>query len=101
MNVAAPSFGVSAAPESTIRAPSGPPIQFHQGAPRIAASAGGAGCTSAITIRAVAIVPRIEKKAAYRGSCRLIRSPALAEACRAMHAPAPIASTNHTISISL
>ena len=64
MKAAAPSLGASAAPASTISAPSGPPIQFHHGAARIAATAGGLGRIASITSTAVAIVPQIEKKAA-------------------------------------
>lgn len=47
IKAAAPSFGVSAAPAKTINAPSGPPIQFHHGAERIAFNEGGEGLKKA------------------------------------------------------
>ena len=64
MKAAAPSRGVRVAPASTIRAPSGPPIQFHHGAARMAAAGGGAGRITSMNATAVRIVPQIEKKAA-------------------------------------
>src|ERR1043165_373473 len=94
INAAAPRRGVNAAPESTISAPSGPPIQFHQGAERIAAAVGGAGRMMSITMTPVMIVPQIEKNVAQRASFRLVRNDALAAAWIEMHAPAIVAKNN-------
>lgn len=43
MKAAAPSRGMRAAPDSTIIAPNGPPIQFHQGVDRMVANGGTGG----------------------------------------------------------
>src|SRR5436190_1552377 len=91
MNAAAPSLGASAAPDNTISAPSGPPIQFHHGAERNAAADGCAGRMISITITAVTTVPQMEKNVAHRASFKLVRSDALAAAWIEMHAPAIIA----------
>ncbi len=80
MKAAAPSRGASAAPERTMSAPIGPPIQFHHGAPRAATASGGVGRRMSITVAAVRIVPQIEKKAAHSGLWRWDRSDAFAEA---------------------
>src|ERR1041385_6003665 len=91
INAAAPRRGVNAAPERTISAPTGPPIQFHQGAERIAAAVGGAGRMMSITMMPVMIVPQIEKNVAQRASFRCVRSEALAAAWIEIQAPAIIA----------
>ena len=91
MNAAAPNRGVRAAPERTINAPSGPPIQFHQGAARMAAAEGGVGRMMSITMTPVTMVPQMEKKVAQRASFKLVRSDALAAAWIEMQAPAIIA----------
>src|SRR5688500_10410213 len=90
MKAAAPSLGVNAAPERTINAPSGPPIQFHHGAERIAAADGKAGRRNSITTTAVRMVPVMEKKVAQRTSLRLARSEELAAAWMEMAAPAAV-----------
>src|ERR1051325_5005620 len=94
INAAAPRRGVNAAPERTISAPSGPPIQFHQGAARIALAAGAGGRMINITMTPVIIVPQIEKNVAHRASFRFVRSDALAAAWIEMHAPAIMAKNN-------
>jgi hypothetical protein len=80
MNAAAPSRGVNAAPDKTINAPSGPPIQFHQGVDRKAVAFGSDGRIKSITKTAVIIVPQIEKKVAQRASARFVRNEAFAAA---------------------
>ena len=57
----APSLGVSTAPASTIKAPSGPPIQFHHGVERITSSGGGDGLNRSRSVTAVTMVPQTLK----------------------------------------
>jgi nucleoside phosphorylase len=93
MKAAAPSLGVSAAPDRTMSAPSGPPIQFHHGAERNAAWLGTGGRIIAITMTAVTIVPQMEKNVAHRASARFVRREEFAAAWIEMHAPAAAAKT--------
>ena len=64
MKTADPKRGVRKAPDKTMEAPSGPPIQFHQGVALIKATEGKGGRKTQIANSAVSIVPQIEKKAA-------------------------------------
>src|SRR4051812_16096933 len=80
INAAAPSLGVNAAPDKTISAPRGPPIQFHHGVARNIAAEGAAGRIASITIKAVTIVPQIEKKVAQRVSFKKVRNEEFAAA---------------------
>ena len=63
MKAADPSRGVRYAPDNTMEAPSGPPIQFHQGVALIKAIEGKGGRRIHIANIAVSIVPQMEKKA--------------------------------------
>ena len=84
-------MGVKAAPERTMRAPSGPPIQFHHGVERSAADEGNEGRMKSITTAAVMMVPVMEKKVAQRTSLRLARRDELAAAWMEIAAPAAVA----------
>ena len=80
MKAAAPSLGVSAAPLRTMTAPSGPPIQFHQGVERKSVTEGKSGRMMSMAMAALTIVPQMEKKVAQRTSCKWARSEELAAA---------------------
>src|SRR5687768_7815853 len=88
MKAAAPSLGVRAAPLRTMRAPSGPPIQFHHGVARRIAKEGKLGRMIIMTRTALRMVPQMEKNVAQRTSCKWARSEEFAAAWMEMQAPA-------------
>jgi len=86
--VAVPSLGTRRVPESTKAAPSGPPIQFHQGAVRISPREGKGGRVLTMNSIAQIIVPVIEKKAAYHALPSVSRREPFAAAWIAINMPA-------------